>query len=129
MSHSNKPRRKMLYRSRRGLILGVCRGLADYTGIPVFWVRVVVIAITLPSGFFPIPLLYIVAGILMKSEPVIEPLTDDDHDFYNSWASDRSLALSRIKRRFEQLDRRARRMEDLVTAREFDWEQRMRSGD
>ena len=128
MSHSNKPHRKMLYRSRRGLIFGVCRGLADYAGIPVFWVRVVVIVVTLPSGFFPVPLLYIVAGILMKPEPVIEPLTDDDHDFYNSWASDRTLALSRIKRRFQQLERRTRRMEDLVTAREFDWEQRLRSG-
>ncbi len=120
--------RRSLYRSRDGMIFGVCKGLAHFTEISVHWVRLIMIVIFVLSGFFPIVLLYIVAAILMKPEPVMEPDSEIDWDFYNSWASNRSTALARLKRKFDQLERRARRMENLVTAREFDWEERLKAG-
>ena len=122
------PSRRPLYRSRDGMIFGVCKGLAQFTEIPVLWVRLIMLVVFIISGFFPIVLLYIVAAILMKPEPVMEPDSEIDWDFYNSWACNRSTALARLKRKFNQLERRARRMENVVTAREFDWEERLKAG-
>ncbi len=127
MTYRYNTGRRTLYRSRSGIIFGVCQGLARYSEIPILWVRLAMLAILLLSGIFPIVVLYIVAAVLMKPEPVMPPATPEDWDFYNSWSSDRSLAIARIKKKFEKLERRTRRMEDLVTAREFDWDQRLNS--
>lgn len=58
-----------LYRSRKGVLAGVCRGLADYFDVSVFWLRMILIAVFIVTGFFPIVFLYILAWLLMKPEP------------------------------------------------------------
>jgi phage shock protein C len=35
------------------------------------------------------------------------------------------MATQRLKRMFDNLDRRIRRMEDTVTARDYDWDRRL----
>jgi phage shock protein C len=119
--------RKGLYRSRRGLILGVCRGIAEYFDFSVFWTRVITFLIFIFSGFWPIVVLYVVAAILMKPEPVIPIQDEGQQEFYDSYVHSRRSAADRIKRRYKNLERRIQRMEDLVTTREFDWESRMNS--
>ena len=118
--------RRRLYRSRDGMVFGVCQGLADYSELSVFWLRVILIAAFIFSGFFPVVFLYLIAAIIMKLEPVHPVNTDDDLEFYQSYASDRAMALSRVRRKLKNLERRARRMESHVTAREFDWDARLR---
>ncbi len=114
-----------LYRSRKGAILGVCRGIAEAFDFSVFWTRAVAVIALLISGFWPITGLYFLAALLMKPEPVIPIETDEHQEFYDSYVHSRHSAVDRIKRRFERLDRRIRRMEDVVTAREFDWDRRL----
>ncbi|MBN1404789.1 MAG: PspC domain-containing protein [Opitutales bacterium] len=114
-----------LYRSRNGVIFGVLQGIADHFGLNIFWLRVIAIILFLASGFFPIVLMYIVAALLMKPEPV-RTLSGEDEEFYNSFTSNRKLALSRLSGKLDTLDRRARRIEDIVTARGYDWDRRMR---
>ena len=120
---------RKLYRSRDGMIFGICKGFADYAEVSVFWVRLIMVVLFVFTGFFPIVLLYLLAPFLMKPEPVMAPPTADDWEFYNSMAADRSMGVARLKRKFEQLERRTRRMESAVTAREFDWEERLRTGE
>ena len=120
------PRRpgRDLFRSRKGKILGVCAGLADYFDLPVTGVRVVAVILLIVTGFWPVLAVYFLAAILMKLEPVL-PLKDEgDEEFYNSYLASRSMALKRLKRTYDNLDRRIRRMEDIVTTREYDWERR-----
>ena len=117
-----------LYRSRQGAILGVCKGLAHSFDIPVFWVRLIAVAILLFSGFWPAIGLYILAALIMKPEPVLPFQGAEDMEFYNSYTSSRSMALGRLKRTYDSLDRRLRRMEDTVTAKEYDWERRFNQG-
>ncbi|MGC9450127.1 MAG: envelope stress response membrane protein PspC [Oceanipulchritudo sp.] len=119
---------RTLYRSRRGWIFGICQGLADYADISVLWVRLGAIIATMLTGFWPMVLLYIVAAIFLKPAPVIEFTDDEDWNFYQAYVSDRKMALRRLKRRCESLDRRTRRMENIVTNREFDWDRRFESG-
>ena len=61
----------------------------------------------------------------MKPAPVIPLKTEDEQEFYDSYANSRHLAARRIKRRYENLERRIQRMEHIVTAREFDWEDKL----
>jgi phage shock protein C len=69
--------------------------------------------------------LYFLAALIMKPEPVLSIDTDEDQEFYNSYVRSRKAAVERLKRRYEKLDRRIQRMEHTVTAREFDWDQRL----
>jgi phage shock protein C len=114
-----------LYRSRNGIILGVCRGVAEYFDFSVFWARTIVFILFLFSGFWPIAVLYFIAALLMKPEPVIPIQTEDQQEFYDSYVYSRKGATDRLKRRYDNLDRRIQRMEHTVTAREFDWDQRL----
>lgn len=118
---------RRLYRSRKGMIWGVCRGFSDYFNFQVGWVRFFVILILLVSGIWPIVAIYIIAGLLMKPEPVIPPESEEQQDFYDSYTNNRQRTLRDLKRRFSALDRRLRRMEDKVTSRDFEWEQRFNS--
>ena len=114
-----------LYRSRDGVILGVCRGVADYFNLRVFWVRVIMLALFLVSGVWPMVFIYLVASLLIKPEPMRPLATEGEREFYDSYTYSRARAVGRLKRRFQNLDRRIRRMEDTVTAREFDWERKI----
>ncbi|NUM56487.1 MAG: envelope stress response membrane protein PspC [Candidatus Hydrogenedentes bacterium] len=114
-----------IYRSRHGLIFGVCRGVAEYLGFSVFWMRVLTIGGAIFTGIWPMIAVYIIAALVMKPEPVVPFEEDSEQEFYNSYVSSRSMALARLKRTFDNLERRIRRMENLVTAREYDWERRL----
>ena len=114
-----------MYRSRSGIILGVCRGIAEYFDFSVFWVRAIVLILLFVSGFWPITGLYFIAALLMKPEPVIPIQTEEEQEFYDSYVHSSKGAIDRIKRRYENLERRIQRMEHTVTSREFDWENRL----
>ena len=116
-----------LYRSRNGIILGVCRGIADYFDFSVFWARVITLILLFFTGFWPVMILYFVAALLMKPEPVIPIETDEEQEFYDSYVHSHRGATDRLKRRYENLERRIRRMEDHVTGREFEWENKLNS--
>jgi phage shock protein C len=118
-----------LYRSRSGMILGVCKGIANYSDFPVFWIRVIVLATMIFSGFWPVILLYVIGGIILKPEPVLSINTEDDYEFYDTYATSRKTALHRINREFEGLNRRISRMEDLVTSKEYSWQKRFNDSD
>jgi phage shock protein C len=38
------------------------------------------------------------------------------------------MSVSRLKRKFDSLENRIRRMESIITAREYDWDRRFESG-
>jgi len=116
------------YRSRSGVILGVCKGLAQYFNFSLFWTRIIAVGLLIFSGFWPVVGLYILAALLLKPEPVVPFRNEQDQEFYGSFTASRRMALQRLQRTFENLDRRLQRMEDIVTAREYDWDRRFRQG-
>lgn len=114
-----------LYRSRNGLILGVFKGISNHFNFSVGWLRAIGIIVFIFSGFWPIVVLYLIAALIMKPEPVIAPGSPDETEFYNSYTHSRSGAVHRMKKQYDTLHRRIQRMEDIVTDKEFDWEQRL----
>ena len=108
-------------RFRQRIIFGVCRGLAEHFNFSVFWTRVLVLILFLFTGFWPVGVLYLLAGLLLQPEPVIPLENKSDEEFYHSYTRSRSSAIERIKSKFDNIDRRIQRMEDTVTSKEFDF--------
>ena len=52
---------------QNGKFLGVCAGLANYTGIETVWLRVGFVVATLVGFGFPV-LLYLVIGLVANSQ-------------------------------------------------------------
>jgi phage shock protein C len=120
--------RNGIYRSRNGIILGVCKGLAEHFDFSVFWTRVIALIFLFVAGILPAIGLYLLAALLMKPEPVIPVENAAEKEFYDSYTYSRQGAVQRLKRRFDNLQRRIQRMEHIVTSAEYDWEDRLNNG-
>lgn len=117
-----------LYRSRRGMIFGVCRGLAHRFGLNTAGVRILAVIAMVLTGIWPAVIAYVVIALVVKPEPVLALRSEDDAEFYNSYTGSRTMALHRLKRTYENLDRRIQRMESTVTSRGYDWDSRLNGG-
>lgn len=120
-------RRGGFYKSRNGMFLGVCQGVAEYFDLSVGWVRFLTLMAFIFTGLWPVGILYVVMALVMKAAPVIRPQNQGEEEFYNSYANSRSMALDRLKNTYSGLERRLRRLEDTVTSRDFDWDSRARN--
>ena len=124
MSRFSRTSRRGLYRSRKGVILGVCRGVADQFDFSVFWIRAIAVILFICAGFWPIVGVYILAALLMKSDPArsggrkSKPGSGGRHHCTENDTADR------LRRKWKRLEKRIRNMEDKVTSREFDWNSR-----
>lgn len=128
MSAANEFRRRALYRSRSGMICGVCKGIANYLEVSVFWTRFATVVLLFFSGIWPLVGVYFLAALLMKSEPVMPIDTPERQAFYDTYTTSRGAALHNLKRTYDGLERRLHRLEDHVTAKEYDWDRRFRTG-
>ena len=64
----NSPRTTLYKDSFNRKIMGVCAGIADYTGVNAIWVRLGTIAlIPITGGFVFLP--YILMGMLLNRKP------------------------------------------------------------
>ncbi|MGD8294262.1 MAG: PspC domain-containing protein [Desulfobacterales bacterium] len=124
MSRFNSISKRGLYRSRNGVIFGVFRGLADYFDFSVFWIRAIAVVLFLFTGFWPVVGIYILAALLMKSDPAKRA---DSGPTYRVDRRSRCMSTDtaeRLKRKWKHLEKRIRKMEDKVTSRQFDWNSR-----
>jgi len=116
-----------LYRSRDGLFFGVCKGLAEWRNFSVFWMRLFTVIIAFLTGFWPVIIAYVFAAMFMKPKPVVPFEHDEDREFYDSYVNSRQLALKRLKKVADSLERRTIRLESRVLDREADWDRRFKS--
>jgi len=124
---NNQPNQSGIYRARDGVFLGVCKGIAEYFDFSAFWVRMTFVIFFIFSGFWPVIGVYLVAAFFMKPKPVKPIETEGEQEFYDCYVNSPRSAAQRLKRKFAELDRRIRRMEDEVTTKEYDWERRFNS--
>lgn len=116
-----------IYRARDGVFLGVCKGIAEYFDLSVFWVRIALVIVFIFSGFWPVIGVYLVAAFFMKPRPVKPIESEAEREFYDSYVQSPKSAAQRLKKKFADLERRIRNMESKVTGREYEWERRFRS--
>jgi phage shock protein C len=61
----NSPRTTLYRDKNNAKLMGVCSGIADYTGINVFWVRMIAFFSMFPTGGWSI-LAYFIAGFALS---------------------------------------------------------------
>lgn len=116
-------KKNKVYRSREGMILGICKGLAIHYDIPVFWMRIGMGFTAMVTSGWAI-LVYFGLAMIMRPMPILPLSNEDENEFYDSYTSSRSMALHRLKRKFDGLNDRIHRMEDVVTSKDYQWQQR-----
>jgi phage shock protein C len=84
-----------------------------------------VVVVLMISGIWPMIGIYIVAALVMKPEPVRPFESEAERDFYDAYVDSRHRTARGIRRRYDNLDHRIQRMEDIVTGKEFEWEEKM----
>jgi phage shock protein C len=63
-------RRKFYLNKRDGKLMGVCAGLADYTGIDALWIRIATAVLVL-AGFGSLLLVYLIVGLVADARPAV----------------------------------------------------------
>lgn len=126
MSTQPPSRTKFYLDKRRGKVMGVCSGLAAYTGFDVTLVRILfVLAIFMGAGAL-IPV-YFITGWLAEDEPRELRASDpEETKFWQNVRASPSRSAREIKSRLREIDRRLADIEHYVTienrslAREID---------
>jgi phage shock protein C len=110
------PSRTRFYRDKRnGKVLGICAGIADYTGFDVSLVRITLIAAVFLSsgGILPV---YFIAGWIAPDQPRELDTSDvQERDFWRSVRQSPARTARDIRLRLKDIDRRLGDIESYVT--------------
>jgi phage shock protein C len=115
MSTQPPSRTKFYLDKRHGKVMGVCAGLADYTGFDVTLVRILLTLGVFMGGGALIPV-YFITGWVAQDRP--RELADSDPEETKFWLGVRqspSRSARDIKSRFRDIDRRLAQIEHYVT--------------
>ena len=116
MNKLQPPSRTRFYRDKRnGKFLGVCAGIADYTGFDVTLVRICLIAAIIMGSGAPL-LLYFIAAMMTSDKPRELVLADrEDKQFWQGVRASPARSARDIRSRFKDIDRRLADIESYVT--------------
>jgi phage shock protein C len=96
--------------------LGVCSGIADYTGIDVTWVRVgTVLGTILGSGFLVIA--YLVIGWIAEPKPYGLYTDKEESDFWQGVRQSPARTTRDVRSKLRDIDRRMAAAETHYTSR------------
>jgi phage shock protein C len=108
--------RTRFYRDKRnGKLMGVCAGIADYTGFDVSLVRVCFLAAFLMSGGSILPFYFIMGWVSPRKPMALESVDRQDEKFWQGVRASPARAARDIRSRFKDIDRRLADIESYVT--------------
>lgn len=96
--------------------LGVCSGIADYTGIDVTWVRVGTVLLTLATSGWPL-VAYLVIAWIANPKPTGLYDTPEDAKFWQGVRSNPKRSAHAVRSTFRDIDRRLADIEMYYTSR------------
>lgn len=111
------PSRTRFYRDKRnGKVMGVCAGIADYTGFDVTLVRICMIAAIFLSSGSILPV-YFIAGFVAPKKPVELDISDsEEKQFWQGVRTSPARTARDIRSRLKSIDRRLADIEGYVTS-------------
>ena len=101
----NSPRTRFYRDKINGKIMGVCAGIADYTGVDVLWVRLGAIALVLMGVGLIIPA-YFVAGFVASKKPSNLYVDSGEQKFWQGVRQSPGRTAREVRARFRDIDRR-----------------------
>ena len=108
--------RTRFYRDKRnGKFLGICAGIADYTGFDVSLVRVGFLAAMFMSGGGILPFYFVAAMVTPTKPRVLERVDSEEKQFWQGVRASPARAARDISSRMKDIDRRLADIESYVT--------------
>jgi len=101
----NTPRTTLYRDKQNAKLMGVCSGIADYTGVHVLWVRLAVLAMVFMTGGSVIPF-YFIAGILLNKKPPHLYADEQETKYWQRVRQSPQRTAREIRSRFRDIDRR-----------------------
>jgi len=110
-------RTKFYLDKRNARFLGVCSGIADYTGIDAVWVRVGVVLLTILGGFPWTVVAYFVTAWIADNKPrEFYDMDPDEEKFWQGVRAKPRTSVRDVRSRFRDIDRRLADIETLYTS-------------
>ena len=101
--------------SSNGKVMGVCAGIADYTGFDVALVRICFLAAVFMSGGSVLPFYFIAGWVARPSRASSTTAAREDRQFWQGVRASPARAARDIRSRFKDIDRRLADIESYVT--------------
>ena len=103
----NSPRTRLYRDKKNGKLMGVCAGIADYTGVDPLWIRLGFIVALLSGVLSPFVLpLYFLAGILLNKKPDALYVDRQEQKYWQGVRQSPKRTAREIRARFRDVDRR-----------------------
>ena len=126
MVWTNSTHRYRLWRdSGRGLIAGVCAGIADYIGVEPDVIRIVALAGLI---FFSVPTLaaYVILALVLQPKPPALYASREEESFWRGVNTAPADTFDGLKRKFRDLEERLGHMETQVASGDFELHRKFR---
>ncbi len=103
--------RTRFYRDKaNGKFMGVCAGIADYTGVDVLWVRLAVVVGTL-CGLGFLPIVYLALGFLAEAKPAALYADRQEQKFWQGVRQSPARSAREVRASLRDIDRRLAEVE------------------
>jgi phage shock protein C len=100
----NSPRTRLYRDKHNAKLMGVCSGIADYTGIDAVWIRLGMLGLTIALGW---PLLaYFVAGLILNKKPPHLYRDEGEQRYWQGVRQSPHRTAREIRANFREIDRR-----------------------
>jgi len=96
--------------------LGVCAGIADYTGVDVLWIRIGAVFLTWATGGWMLAAYWITAW-LVEPKPLGLYDSADDAKFWQGVRTNPKRSTAEVRSKFRDVDRRLADIEMFYTSR------------
>ena len=105
----NTPRTTLYRDKTNAKLMGVCSGIADYTGVHVFWVRMALVILVLSTGI-ALPA-YFIAGLLLDKKPPYLYSDEAETKYWQGVRQSPKRTAREIRAKMKDVDRRLAEVE------------------
>jgi phage shock protein C len=124
-TNSSSTRYRLWRDTDRGIIAGVCAGIAGYMGVEPIVIRLVAV-LGLVFFFPPTIVAYIILALVLRPKPPALYASADEEAFWRGVGTEPADTLHSLKRKFTDLEVRLGQMESQVASGDFDLHRKFR---
>ena len=107
----NSPRTTLYKDKQNAKLMGVCAGIADYTGVDALWIRLAAFIALYPTGGLVIPA-YLLMGLLLNRKPEHLYTDRDEEKYWQRVRQSPQRTAREVRARFRDIDRRLASVEE-----------------
>jgi phage shock protein C len=124
-TNSSSTRYRLWRNPDRGIIAGVCAGIADYLGIEPIVVRLIAV-LGLVFFFPPTLAAYVILAVVLRPKPPALYASRDEEAFWRGVNTAPSDTFGALRRKFHDLEERLGQMESQVASGDFELHRKFR---